>query len=136
MKACSQIRDGKDFQTDEYLDIDADDPKNLLMIPARKEAAVQEVMDLVTGLRENGRFDAIWDVQIIIAINKKSYASRVDLNKRLQLELNPFGQGIQGSPFLTGDKVIMLKNSPFACEDDRSNFPHRLVRQVSERLRS
>lgn len=87
-------------------------PRNLTILTASKAAAPLEIEKQVARLREAG-VDAIWDVQVIVAVNKRSPLARKNLNKRLQDLLNPGGKAVPNSPFRVGDKIICLKNSFF-----------------------
>lgn len=91
-------------------------PQNLKLVTASKAMAATEIEKIILGLRERG-IDPIWNVQVIVAVNKRSALARTVLNPRLQTLLNPAGIGCIGSPFKTGDKVICLKNSFFKPDD-------------------
>lgn len=138
VRACAAIRDRKPIPIDGAIeldrvcpDCDGDGcdacfktgklpPKNLVLLTASKNNAASTIERKLVELREAG-IDAVWDVQVIVAVNKKSPLSRSILNKRLQNLLNPNGKGVQGSPFRVGDKVLCLKNSFFKlAEQSRS----------------
>lgn len=91
-------------------------PKNLKLITANKSQAPQAIEKLITELRDKG-IDPIWQVQVIVAVNKRSPLARTVMNQRLQSLLNPGGVGVIGSPFKVNDKVICLKNSFFKIDD-------------------
>ncbi len=99
VEACAAIRDAKPWQAGDNLILaDCSSPEQQIatMLLAIKKAAA------------NGR-DPIWDVQVVVPVNKKSPLARTALNKILQAELNP-NPGIAGSPFRIGDKAVNTKN--------------------------
>jgi hypothetical protein len=87
-------------------------PKNLVLIGASKSQAAATIERQVVALRDAG-VDAVWDVQVVVAVNKRSQMARSALNKQLQDVLNPGGLSVAGSPFRVNDKIICLKNSFF-----------------------
>jgi hypothetical protein len=91
-------------------------PRNLVLVNAHKSKAFAAIEQQVCELRDAG-VDPIWNVQVVVAVNKRSPLSRTALNKRLQEVLNPGGKPAPGSPFRVGDKVICLKNSCFKNAD-------------------
>lgn len=108
VRACADIRIGKRFTTDEQLAPTLG--HNLKLLPASSpERAADEIVSAIRKIAALGR-DPVWDVQVVIAVNKNSPLSRNELNKRLQSELNPRGFGVAGSPFRVGDKIICTKN--------------------------
>jgi hypothetical protein len=109
VRACKAIREGRPIEVPAEFDIDAPDPANLFLVPARGPAAIlAAVEDTLTNMR---RFNPVWDCQVITPLNEKSEVSRKALNARLAGLLNPHGRRIPGCPFAVGDKVICLKNS-------------------------
>jgi exodeoxyribonuclease V alpha subunit len=111
VRACAAIRDNRPMPVDTVLAPSAEPPANLKIIPAVQAIAPKVILDLVAKIRDQRLCDPIWDVQVIVAVNKRSPLCRTALNKSLQAELNPAGYSIPGSPFRVGDKVIVLKNS-------------------------
>lgn len=138
VRACAAIRDNRPFEMDPEIVLEKNCPKcdddgqacdacangkdpsfspqNLKLVTASKAMAATEIEKIILGLRDKG-IDPIWNVQVIVAVNKRSALARTILNPRLQTLLNPAGIGCIGSPFKTGDKVICLKNSFFKPDD-------------------
>jgi len=117
VQACADIRDGKRWQTVDELDPDAG--QNLKLLPAASgEACVEKIVDTIKVIRQRRLFDPVWETQVIVAVNRKSPLSRLDLNKRLQGELNPSGKRAGSNPFRVGDKIVCLKNSLMPVVDD------------------
>lgn len=121
VRACAAIRDNKPCEIDQEIELerpgDPDfSPKNLKLVTAAKTQAPAAIEKIIIELRDKG-IDPIWSVQVIVAVNKRSPLARTVFNQRLQTLLNPGGEGVIGSPFKTGDKVICLKNSFFKPDD-------------------
>lgn len=103
VQACADIRDGKAFKCE----------GNLRLIGACDPKSQREVMLAVVeeSARQFG-VDPVWGVQVLCAVNRKSELSRRELNKLLQLHLNP-NPVVGGSPFRLRDKVVNTKNGWF-----------------------
>lgn len=108
VRGCAAIKAGLPVPTAEMFDLDAADPANLRLIESPPDAALDLVEDV---LRNLSRFDAVWDTQIITALNEKSAVARKAVNERLARLLNPDGKRAAGCPFAVGDKVACLRNS-------------------------
>jgi exodeoxyribonuclease V alpha subunit len=133
VRACRAIcLDEPIIPTDDSLAPHDAPPKNLKLIPATKGNAAERIIGLVRTIRETKAFDPIWDTQVIVAVNAKSTLARKTLNKLLQHELNPSGQGIEGSPFRVGDKLICLKNSQLPIAPNSDTDPDGIIESASE----
>lgn len=110
VKACKEMRETGRFVPSEKMDIATGE--NLYVhecsSPAIQAAALESA---IRKLRDQKKYDVIWQVQVICAVNNKSEISRVELNKRLQEILNPGGYSVPGNPFRVNDKIICLKNA-------------------------
>lgn len=101
VQACADIRDGRPFRCDGNLE--------LIAAPSAKQQRDAMLAAIDAKSRAFG-VDPAWGVQVLCAVNKKSELSRKELNRLLQLHLNPH-PAISGSPFRLRDKVICVKNS-------------------------
>lgn len=122
VRACHDIRDGKQFQVCAKLDPDAGD--NLKVITtADGDESLRRIVEAIHKLGKTGQVDPVWDVQVVCAVNEKSPLCRKDLNKTLQLELNPGSEQAFGNPFRVGDKIVCTKNGflPAVDEVDEGN---------------
>ena len=121
VRACKAIREGRSFEVDEQIDLQAESPKNLTLVPAAKSIAPLKVISLLKMIRDESPFDAVWDTQVLVAVNKRSPLSRDALNIAIQEELNSGGAVLPGSPFRVGDKVIQTRNGflPRATREQR-----------------
>lgn len=107
--ACAAIKDGRQFEVSPRFD--PEHGENLRHIEtATEEQTVETLLRLLAQFRNGGKYDAIWQVQVIVAVNAKSKLARLALNKVLQGALNPNGITVTGNPFRVDDKLICLKN--------------------------
>ena len=121
VRACAEIRDRRKFSAAERPDLDTGE--NLVLIP--RQTPESQIDALETVMRQfqaspERKYDPIWDVQIIVAVNKKSPLGRKPLNEKLQNLLNSEGRSIPQNPFRVGDKIINTKNGwlPSLVADD------------------
>lgn len=96
VEACAAIRQGKAFGLGD----------NLTRLGG--ELAAEDVVGHCATLYG---FDPIWQVQVVTAVNEKSDLSRRELNRRLQVALNPSDRRI--GPFRLGDKIVCTANGWF-----------------------
>ena len=109
VKACKAIRDGKPWKYDKELD--PDNGFNFVLEETRNNAESLEAMVRTLHRLPAVGIDPVWDTQVLVSVNRKSELSRVEVNKRLQAELNPAGERAAGCPFRVGDKIIRIKRN-------------------------
>lgn len=108
---CKAIREKKPWEVSKKLDLDTGE--NTLLIDKKTvESQIEALESMLHQFKtaKNQKYDPIWDVQVIVAVNSKGPLSRRALNNRLQGVLNPDGYTIEGCPFRVGDKVVNTKN--------------------------
>ena len=119
VQACADIRDGKRFRCE----------GNLRSVPARGAVAIKDsLLETISDSSRAFGVDAVWDVQVLVAVNSKGDLCRKDINLLLQNALNANPE-IPGSPFRLGDKVVNTKNGWFkpsehhrgGCMDENDN---------------
>ena len=116
VRACAEIRDKRRFSAADKPDLE--NGENLVLIPRdTADSQIETLEILMQQFMSGDKYDPVWDVQIIVAVNKKSPLGRKPLNVRLQDLLNPDGQRVKGNPFRVGDKIICVKNSWFPALD-------------------
>lgn len=111
VQACADIRDKRKFIPSPALDLAKGE--NLVLI--ERETPEEQIDTLQKMLQQfvdasPRKYDPVWDVQILCAVNAKSPLGRKPLNKQLQELLNFEGQRVEGNPFRVADKVINTKN--------------------------
>lgn len=111
VRACAEIRDTRKFAVSPALDLEAGE--NLIVVeqdtPERQISSLEQIIGQFINANPR-RYDPVWDVQVLVAVNKKSPLGRKPLNTALQQLLNASGERAAGNPFRIGDKVINLKN--------------------------
>lgn len=124
VRACAEMRDGKQFSTDAEINTESEPPRNLKFIFSSKESTPREIISLVKRLRDSGKTtNPITDIQVVVAVNKRSPLCREKMNSELQDIMNPNGKSIPESPFRVDDKVIVLKNSFLNLVDPFTKLP-------------
>lgn len=107
VQACADIRDGKEFQC----------TGNLRHVPARgPEETKDELLTTIDTAAHAFGVDAVWDCQVLVAVNKKGELCRRKINLLLQATLNKNPE-IKNTPFRLGDKVVCLKNGWFRLSE-------------------
>lgn len=120
VRACAQIRAGQAFETEPSMDLDAEPPRNLKVLPASTTpAAIAQMFNVFEAARGQG-LDPVWDCQVLCAVNARSPLSRRKLNAALQERLNPNGRSA-GGPFRVGDKIVNTKNGFFQADTSDPN---------------
>jgi len=108
VKALRDIKDGRLFDPPTSINLEAGD--NWRHFETRSPAqSIAQLKLTLTSLPS--RFDPVWDVQVLVAVNEKSPLGRKDINVMLQDLLNPHGQRVDKVPFRVGDKVIFTQNT-------------------------
>jgi len=129
VRACAAIRDREPWPTDATLELRPADgsPKNLVVIPASKGTAAIKILSLIRTIRDNSPYDPTWDCQVICATNKKGEVSRRELNRQLQLELNPQAVAVKGCVFRKDDKIIQTKNGFLSLAENVGGGCYRAI---------
>lgn len=107
--ACVRIKAGELFEFSSVIDLDANPTRNLRVIQCRDEESMLANLDGL--LAAGGRFDPVWQTQVVVARNQGAGVGRKELNARLHKMLNPAGVAARDCPWLVGDKVICLRNT-------------------------
>jgi len=103
VEACAMIRQDKPWAPGDNLHL-------LDTVDAADQ--IRAMIDTIGSCADND-LNPIWDIQVVVAVNKNSPLNRRTLNKILQDELNS-NPGIPGSPFRVGDKIVNTKNGYFS----------------------
>lgn len=119
VKACGEIIDRHLFECSPKADLETGE--NLVMI--ERADAANQMETLVQVIQRYAaemprRFDPVWDIQVLVAVNKKSELGRKPLNVVLQNLLNSDGESVKGNPFRVGDKIICTKNGNYKWVGD------------------
>jgi exodeoxyribonuclease V alpha subunit len=116
VRACAAIKNGRRFETCDRWEPQAG--RNLKLIEARTaDDAIASLQSVLSAFRASGKFDPVWDVQVLMPINERSQVSRVRLNGILQGLLNPGGAQTEEErrhahpTFRVNDKIICLRNT-------------------------
>ena len=111
---CKAIREGKSLQVPARLDLDQGG--NIAIREAEDDIAAQRIESLVKVIRDRKLCDAIWELQVIVALNEKSQVSRKIMNKSLQSELN--SENRSKDTVWRDDKIVCLRNQMLPVELD------------------
>lgn len=110
---CRAIRNRERWEPSPEIDLDETrdgGPENMRHVERRSaSASIQAMHSIVERMADRG-FDPIEDVQVLCAVNERSALSRVSLNERLQSQLNPSGERVDGCEYRLRDKVMCLSN--------------------------
>jgi exodeoxyribonuclease V alpha subunit len=116
VQACAAIKSGRRFETCARWEPEVG--RNLKLIEAAdSEVAIEKLKTVLTAFRASGKFNPVWEVQVLVPINEKSQLSRVRLNGILQGLLNPSGEQNEedrqhaNPTFRVNDKIICLRNT-------------------------
>jgi exodeoxyribonuclease V alpha subunit len=108
VRCCHEIKTRKRFLSSAKLDVTAGE--NLVHVELDDaDSQVAALTKLLGQIKSGEKYDVVWDVQVLCAVNKKSPLSRHELNKRLQKLLNPIGPPERGV-FQVGDKIVNTRN--------------------------
>jgi exodeoxyribonuclease V alpha subunit len=128
VESCARIKDGKPPTFADRLDLPSG--ANLRLVRATKPAeSLERLVELLGRMKQRfdndpkaeGSWDPVWQVQVLVAANKRSELSRKPVNDLLQKTLNP-NAASAGHDFHVGDKIICLRNGQYsAVEPDRGN---------------
>lgn len=111
--ACRAIHQGDPINADMDIDLAAEPPKNLKLVPTTSEAkTVEYLLDL---LKRMTAFNKVWQTQVIVARNKGSVIARREVNDLLQNLFNAKGMQAGKNPFRVDDKVICLRNGMYTA---------------------
>ena len=119
VEPCAAIKAGRPVEFCEAFDLDAADPRNLMLLDCPQTQSLDVLADVLSGM---SRFDPAWECQVITALNEKSDISRVKLNERFGKTLNPDGHRVAKNPFAVGDKIICLRNTRLKAVEPISRF--------------
>lgn len=114
VQACAKIKDGRSFRT--AAKINAETGENLRWIYTTDgEETIEVLRTVVEGIRNNGRYNPVWDVQVLVALNERGEVPRARVNRELQALLNPLreGESETHNGFRLRDKIICLRNGSF-----------------------
>lgn len=118
VESCRSIREEQPW-AHEY----TDNTQNLWITGDQTpKSQLHRMLEIIHDSEERG-YDPVWDVQVLVAVNKSSELSRQEVNKLLQDKLNS-NPTVPGTPFRVDDKVVCLKNgfykslSPVDQEDE------------------
>ncbi len=117
VEICKAIREKRPWSVSPKLELPEEN--TVLSEQATPAKQIEALEAVLTQFRDSSarKFDPIWDVQVVCALNKKGDLSRKALNTRLQGLLNADGHTIPDCPFRVGDKVVNTKNGQIKSAD-------------------
>lgn len=126
VQGCRLIKEGRYFDPPTSINLDTGENWRHFETSSPAQTIAQLKLTL-TSLPS--RFDPVWDVQILVAVNEKSPLGRKDVNAILQDLLNPHGQRVERVKFRVGDKVICTSNAflPIANKENGDNAEKEFV---------
>lgn len=116
VEACAAIHAGRIYHQHTRLDLDAENPVNLVHIEMgnKTDLILTKIKTLVCDRMPARGFDPVWDVQVLSPVNEKGGLSCTSINKVLREALNPdhgeLDEDAKHKVFRAGDKVINTKN--------------------------
>lgn len=114
VQVCADIRDRKPWFPSPKLDLPSGE--NLILVNAETPTdQIEALSSIIRKFRDASprKYDPIWDIQVICAVNKKGELARRKLNPLLQGLLNPDGETVDKCPFRVGDKIVCLANGNY-----------------------
>ena len=119
VQGCRLIKEGQRFDSPTTINLETGENWRHFETSSPAQTLAQLQFSL-TSLPS--RFNPVWDVQVLVAVNEKSPLCRKAVNVMLQDLLNPHGQRVEKVRFRVGDKVICTQNVflPLADEDRRA----------------
>ena len=138
VEICHDIKLGKTFFPDDALDLEADNPINMIHVecstPEKTMEAVKTIMCVAMPRRG---YNPVDDVMVLSPVNTKGPLSCLSLNRMLRQELNPerhrdpkaveaeLKQQAEDEAYMefrAGDKVIQTKNDKAETTDGEKTF--------------
>lgn len=114
---CALIRDQQPVEIPARLDLEHGG-NIMLAASGSVEESAQRVVAIVRHIRDAQLANAVWETQVLVAVNEKSPCSRKELNRVLQAELN--GVNRADTKFWPNDKIICLSNQFLPLLEDRT----------------
>lgn len=104
VEACAAMRDQQP-----WLSMTQADDTNLISVPSSKSGMLDALRREIESVRDAMGIDAVWDCQVLVAVNERSDLGRKPVNEFLQNALNPSPK-VGNLRFRERDKVVCLKN--------------------------
>jgi ATP-dependent exoDNAse (exonuclease V) alpha subunit len=108
--ACRDIKAGRPVEFSPKIDLEPTVNENLKLVECGSAQVADTVVEILSMGSIRG-FHAVWQTQVIVALNEKGSVARTDLNARLQKLLNPAGRSHPKCRFRVDDKIICTKNT-------------------------